>query len=257
MAVVPEDAELGVRFEDGQDVALDVVTLACGDDCVEVEAVVRGGNPPYAIEWDDGSTAAVRRVCPDAPSELSVRAADTPIDVEEFAYEGQTLTATLETRVLECTDGGACEPGAGPDTPDPGHYEGTGPYVCVNDMSSESAALLNHLAVSLQLDIDPSQEQQLGRAFFQWGLIVIAGDGMLDGALECGGALRASLREGTWGLPGLEPMTVVPTGTLTGEFTARRAGDGKITGAWHWTSMSAAGRGNMCNGTFEAQLRAP
>jgi hypothetical protein len=87
---------------------------------------------------------------------------------------------------------------------------------------------------------------------------VIAGNGMLDGALECGGALRASLREGAWGLPGPEPLTVVPTGTLTGEVTARRAGDGKITGTWFWTSMALiGGRGNMCNGTFEAQLKAP
>lgn len=255
-AVDPADVALSVRFEDADSMAIDVVTLACAGDCVDVEAVVRGGHPPYTLEWDDGSTQAIRRVCADAPTELSVRATDTPIHVEEFDYEAQTVTSTIAAHVFECSDGGTCEPGAGPDTPESGRYEGTGTYVCDNDMSAESAMLINHLAVSLDFEIDPSVEQQSGHAFFQWGLVVIAGVGELDGTLECGGALRASLRDGTWGLPGPDPLTVIPAGTVTGEFTARRAGQpGKITGSWHWTSLSAVGDyGNMCNGTYEAQL---
>jgi hypothetical protein len=256
--VDPSEAALGVRFEDAEDMAIDVVILACGGECVDVEAVVRGGNPPYQLEWDDGSKQAVREVCTDAPAELTVQATDTPIHVEEFDYDSQTVTAAIATRTLECADGGVCEPGAGSDTPESGHYEGTGSYICDNDMSAEAAALINHLVVSLDFAIDPDAELQTGRAYFQWGLAVIAGDGRLEGSLECGGALRASLHEGTWGLPGPEPMTVIPTGSVTGEFTARRVGEDAITGSWHWTSMSAVGDyGNMCNGTYEAKLVAP
>lgn len=257
--VDPSEAALGVRFEDPDGMAIDVVTLACEGECVEVEAVVRGGHPPYALAWDDGSSQAVRRVCSDAPDDLTVRATDTPIHVEEFDYEGQTVTSSIPTRFFECSDGGTCEPGPGPETPESGHYEGTGSYVCDNDMNAESAALINHLVVSLDFDIDTSREVQTGHAFFQWGLIVIAGDGRLEGSLECGGTLRAALHEGTWGLPGAEPNTVIPTGTVTGEFTARRADQqDTITGSWHWTSMSAVGDyGNMCNGTYEAHLVTP
>jgi hypothetical protein len=256
--VDPAEAALGVRFEDAQDMAIDVVILACNGECVDVEAVVRGGNPPYQLEWDDGSNQAVRQVCPDADTELTVQASDTPIHVEEFDYDGQTVTAMIPTRTLECSDGGVCETGAGADTPASGRYEGTGSYVCDNDMSAQAASLINHLVVSLDLEIDPSAERQTGGAYFQWGLIVIAGAGQLEGSLECGGALRATLHDGTWGLPGPDPMTVIPTGTVTGEFTARRASEDTITGSWHWTSMSAVGAyGNMCNGTYEAKLVAP
>jgi hypothetical protein len=198
-------------------------------------------------------------VCGDARAELSVRVTDTPLRTAEFNQQAQTVTASIQTRAFECTDAGTCQPGPGEDTPAPGHYEGTGTYTCDNDSSAESAALINHLAVSLDFEIDDKASVQGGRAFFQWGLVVIAGDGRLEGALECRGALRASLREGTWGLPGPEPRTVIPAGTVTGEFTARAQGEpGKITGTWHWTSMSATGGyGNMCNGTYTALRMSP
>ena len=253
----PEPLAFGVRFQDVAGMALDVVVVGCGADCTEVEAVVHGGNPPYELQWEDGSTQPIRRVCAaDGAEGLSVRASDTAVRTDEFSYDAQMTTASIETRVFECTDAGTCEHGPGAETPEPGHYEGTGSYVCDNDANAESAALINHLAVSLDFEIDTSAQVQHGRAFFQWGLVVIAGDGRLEGALECGGALRASLHDGTWGLPGPEPKTVVPTGSVTGEFTARASGEpGKIIGTWHWTSMSVAGEyGNSCNGTYEAEL---
>jgi len=250
-----DDIALSVRFEDTDGMALDVVTVACAGDCVDVAAVVRGGNPPYTLEWDDGSSAAIRRVCADESHELSVRVTDTALQVEEFSREARTITASIAARVFECSDAGACEPGPGSDTPLSGRYEGTGTYVCDNDMSAESALLINHLALALDLNIDENREEQGGQAYIQWGLVLIAGLGELSGSLECGGALKASLVDALWGLPGPEPMTLIPTGTVTGEFTARASDDPEvITGSWVWMSMLPTGQyGNTCNGTYEAR----
>lgn len=248
------EGALGVRFQKPQGQAIDAVVLSCGE-CVDVEAVAYAGNPPFTIEWDNGSTQAVRSVCADTPTTLSVRVTDTPLRTPEFSAEAQSVTATIDTHVVACGDDGECKHGPGPQTPASGRYAGSGTYVCDNDSNAQTAELINHLQVTLDLDIDASTDRQQGHMFLQWGLVVIAGAGQLSGALECGGALRASLQNGTWGLPGNEPMSLINAGGLIGEFVARATSDPTtITGSWTWTSMTATGEyGNTCNGTYEAQ----
>lgn len=249
-----EEGALGVRFQDPQGLAIDAIVLACGE-CVDVEAVAYGGNPPFTIAWDDGTTQTTRRVCADAPRSLSVRVSDTPIQTPEFNAEAQTATATIDTHAVMCGEDGACKQGPGPQTPASGSYVGTGTYVCDNDANAQTAALINHLQVALDFAIDTNAAQQTGHMFLQWGLVVIVGQGKLSGALECGGALRATLQDGTWGVPGNEPMSLIPAGSLLGEFIGRATSDPTtITGSWTWTSMSATGEyGNTCNGTYEAR----
>ena len=67
--VGPGSGALSVRVEDIQKMAIELITLQCAGDCADIRAVAVGGNPPYAFEWEDGSTEADRRVCPDAMTE--------------------------------------------------------------------------------------------------------------------------------------------------------------------------------------------
>jgi len=102
---------LSVHVEDVDAMTIEVITLACAGDCAEVEAIARGGNPPYAFEWEDGSTSATRSVCLDADATLSVSAIDTAVDADEFHYAAQRVTAEVSARVLDCADGGAHDAG--------------------------------------------------------------------------------------------------------------------------------------------------
>ncbi len=90
---------------------IEIVTLACGGGCTELEAVVHGGNPPYALRWEDGFTHARRTVCLERSSQLVVTATDTAITNEEFAYDAQSTSATVTAMVLECADAGASDGG--------------------------------------------------------------------------------------------------------------------------------------------------
>jgi len=108
------DEALSLHVEDIDAMTIEVITLACAGDCADVEAVASGGNPPYELEWEDGSTDAKRRVCLDASRTLSVSATDTSIDAEEFRYDAQTVTTNVTATVLDCSDGGAP-----PDEPQP------------------------------------------------------------------------------------------------------------------------------------------
>jgi hypothetical protein len=77
-----------------------------------VQAVATGGNPPYAFAWEDGTTSAMRHVCLDDSTTLSVSATDTAIHADEFSYEAQTATAEVTATVLDCTavpDAGTCD----------------------------------------------------------------------------------------------------------------------------------------------------
>jgi hypothetical protein len=104
---------LSVHVEDIDAMTIEVITLACAGDCAEVEAVASGGNPPYAFEWEDGSTRATRRVCLDADATVSVSATDTAVDADEFHYDAHSVTAELSARVLDCADGGDRDAGQG------------------------------------------------------------------------------------------------------------------------------------------------
>jgi hypothetical protein len=95
---------------------IEIVTLACAGDCADIEAVARGGNPPYAFAWEDGSTDPKRHVCLDDSATLTVDASDTAIKTEEFSYPGSTVSADVTATVLDCSDagppvmGGECGP---------------------------------------------------------------------------------------------------------------------------------------------------
>jgi hypothetical protein len=110
-ATVADQGQLRVRIEDIQHVTLQIVTVACAGECVDIEAVALGGNPPYTFEWEDGSQSPRRHVCTDAAAALIVRATDTPLTTPEFRYEAQTISSTVAKRVLPCPDAGALDAG--------------------------------------------------------------------------------------------------------------------------------------------------
>ncbi|HEX2678388.1 MAG TPA: VCBS repeat-containing protein [Polyangiales bacterium] len=112
---------LAVHVEDVRKMTIEVVTLSCSGECVDLEAVARGGNPPYTFAWEDGSTSAQRHLCVDASATLSVRATDTKIDDDEFSYPAQTVTAQVTAQVLSGCGGtgGPCGKRAEPGSFDP------------------------------------------------------------------------------------------------------------------------------------------
>jgi hypothetical protein len=112
-------------------------------------------------------------------------------------------------------------------------------------------------ALSIDLSIDPTRAQQSGAVFGQWSLAVIALQATLDGTLDCGGReLRASFANGTWGIPGPSPMTVLSTGTLTGSLTAVATGPGTIAGTFDYHSSGSSSGDSICLGTYTAALGA-
>jgi hypothetical protein len=251
------NGSLGVRVQDIGEMTLEVITLACAGDCADVEAVAHGGNPPYTFEWEDGSTSPFRRVCLDSTAALQVSATDTAVSDEEFEYVAQTSTTEVPATVLDCGDGGTCVPGPGPMTPVAGHYEGTGDYTCDNDMDPGTAMTINKLKLIIDIEIDESADVQRGHAYFQWGLAVIVAEGDLEGTLGCGGLLQTSYVDAVWGIPGAEPMSVVPTGKVTADFVIRRgaADPNVISGSFEWVShMFDGSYGNTCNVTYEATV---
>jgi hypothetical protein len=118
-------APLNVRIQ-RQGLVVDIVTIACGETCAEVEAVVMGGYKPYSFTWEDGSTNPVRRICPSALTEYEVSVTDAGAGSGEFPRPPQTVKARVSSEVLECP------PDAGP--PDTG-VPPTG--LCVDNPSFE------------------------------------------------------------------------------------------------------------------------
>ena len=114
---------LRVRIEDLKGVTVEIVTLKCGGECADVLAVARGGNPPYAFTWDDGSTNAQRHVCAKTKTDWVVTATDTAIVNDEFAYAAQTAQGRVSTELLACDapgmPGKACDARAAPGSFDP------------------------------------------------------------------------------------------------------------------------------------------
>jgi hypothetical protein len=125
-------------------VRVKVIILSCPGDCTTIEAVGTGGNPPYTFSWDDGSTAATRKVCPTSTTSYSVKVTDTAAG-GELGRPAETAQAVLTADVLSCPDGGASE-GGGPNdrapdggAPDGGAPDGSGP-LCVSNPSFEGTA---------------------------------------------------------------------------------------------------------------------
>jgi hypothetical protein len=105
------DNALRVHVEDVARMTIEVVTVKCAGECVDVEAVAHGGNPPYAFSWQDGESGAQRRLCPKASTTYAVQATDTAIDVDEFHYAAHSASAQVSASVLDCGGGGG-KPGA-------------------------------------------------------------------------------------------------------------------------------------------------
>jgi hypothetical protein len=98
---------LTLHVEDIRGLTIEIVTLSCAGECADIEAVARGGNPPYMFAWEDGSTSSQRHVCLTASKVLSVSAVDTAIRVAEFGHDAQTATARVNANVLTCNKSGA------------------------------------------------------------------------------------------------------------------------------------------------------
>ncbi len=94
--------DLGLHVEDAKAIEVDVVTVSCVGECVEVTAVAKGGNPPYAFTWDDGSSDVTRTLCPDADTTFTVTVTDTEVVDSEFSMPQQQASANVAAKVLEC-----------------------------------------------------------------------------------------------------------------------------------------------------------
>jgi hypothetical protein len=105
-AAVPAFA---VDIEDSNNhLVLTSASLSCNGDCIDVQAVPQGGNPPVTYKWSDGSTSATRHLCPTQAATVSVSVEDTASNAGEISYAGQTAMATL---AINCMDGGAPDAG--------------------------------------------------------------------------------------------------------------------------------------------------
>lgn len=106
-------ATFSAHIESPPGVTVELITLACSNDCADVLAVARGGFPPYSYVWEDGSTEPARRVCPTVDASYRVTATDTGSQSTEFRRDPQSRTARLTAQILNCPpDGGARPPDA-------------------------------------------------------------------------------------------------------------------------------------------------
>jgi hypothetical protein len=248
-------------IENSSHVAIRFITLSCSGSCATVQAVGTGGYPPYTFQWDDGSTTAIRQVCPTSITSYSVKVTDTGTS-GELARAPETIQVPLATNAIAC-DGGVpvCEDG-GPSggTPAPGHYVGS--VYCPPDggvLSLPAADGGTPSTGTITLDFALNGQTVDGSFYFLWSPSVIALQSSLTGTLDCAtGGLRTTLGDGVWGLPGpSDPdggMTVIQSGTIMGSITASpvSGSPGTITGILDYTTAPQAG---FCLGTFAATLQ--
>jgi hypothetical protein len=87
------------------DIAVRFVTVSCANACADVVAVATGGNPPYTFRWDDGSSQAMRHLCPTATTNYGVTVTDTARG-GELASPSQSVSVPLTAKVIACPDAG-------------------------------------------------------------------------------------------------------------------------------------------------------
>jgi hypothetical protein len=81
-----------------------ILPVKCNGRCADVRVDVEGGNPPYSIQWDDGSTSTTREVCsvPDGGG-IHVQVTDTAGADHEIPMPAQTATDQAGANELDCT----------------------------------------------------------------------------------------------------------------------------------------------------------
>lgn len=94
---------LSAHIEDSAQLAVEIVTVACPGECVEVKAVATGGQPAYHFTWEDGSTSPTRMLCPTTFTKHEVTVTDTGHDSDEFGHEMETAVASVNARALDCS----------------------------------------------------------------------------------------------------------------------------------------------------------
>jgi hypothetical protein len=99
-----------VEGPDGEELTIEIVTLACASECADIQAIAHGGRPPYAFQWADGSTDPVRQFCRSADAQLLVTAVDTPDPDAELPYAGQIASASAAGDTIDCSAAGAPPP---------------------------------------------------------------------------------------------------------------------------------------------------
>jgi hypothetical protein len=108
------DGEVGVWEPDSGEATSDALNrfslslheLRCDGDCLEVQARVGGGNPPYTLQWDDGSTDGRRLLCPQPDREtISVTGSDSPVEAFGRTFPGATITTSVRARCPGSLDG--------------------------------------------------------------------------------------------------------------------------------------------------------
>jgi hypothetical protein len=95
---------LDAYIEQGH-IAVTFITLSCSGPCADVQAVATGGNAPYRFVWEDGSTSAMRHVCPTSSTNYRVTVSDSGMS-GEFFRAPETTTVPLSATVMACPDGG-------------------------------------------------------------------------------------------------------------------------------------------------------
>jgi hypothetical protein len=106
---------LDAHFEENH-VTVTFVTVSCAARCATVMAVPTGGNPPYSIAWDDGSTSAERQLCPTSDTSYGVKVSDTAV-AGEVPRPSESVHLGLPASVFTCPDGGPTDAGS-PCSPD-------------------------------------------------------------------------------------------------------------------------------------------
>jgi len=163
--------------ENSSQVAVKFVTLSCSGPCATVEAVGTGGYPPYTFAWDDGSTNAVRQVCPTSSTSYNVKVTDSGT-AGELPRPAETVRVPLAANVLSCPDASVAAPDecdSGAAIPSAGTY--TGPYTS-HDLGGLQTG-------SLTLTLANPTGAQLSGSFTANLIGILHNAGSFTGGVDC------------------------------------------------------------------------
>jgi hypothetical protein len=261
------------------------VGLPCHGGCLDLVIVAAGGVAPYHYSWEDGSTSAVRRVCPIATTLYTASVTDSAGSAGELQGMPQRASASLNAIVAPCAETGAgaggapAVPDAGPSsTRDAGRPIGPvsdagcasatdvtaiGMQHYVGKMTCQQVQVLSFatgqtFSLDLHLAPDGATARQTGSFFFQLDGAPIGGSGTLaSSGLAChSGGLEASF-DGAWGLiinyP--TPQSFSNSGVVSGHFSIADVAPDRISGTLTWLAgplSGTVGAMSPCTGTYTA-----